>query len=131
MIEGSCHCGAVRFTFDGNPGSATVCNCTVCRRYGALWIYDYENERIRTSGETHAYARGERHLSFHFCPNCGCVTWWRGNEPGKDGRHRIAVNARLAEDPAAVADLPIRHFDGLVNFEDLPPDGKCVADMWC
>jgi hypothetical protein len=129
MIEGSCHCGAVHWTFDGDPGSATACNCTVCRRYGSLWIYDYEGERIRTSGQTTTYARGERHLSFHFCPSCGCVTWWRANSTDENGC-RIAVNIRLADDPAAVSHLPIRHFDGLGTFEALPSDGKCVSDIW-
>jgi len=55
MIEGSCHCGAVRWTFEGQPDGATACNCTVCRRYGVLWAYDYEGEGIRVSGETTAY----------------------------------------------------------------------------
>jgi len=87
MIEGSCHCGVVRWHFDGMPESATTCNCTVCRRYGVLWIYDFEGER------------------------------------------RIAVNVRLAE-PEAVAHLPIDHFDGLASFQDLPRDGRCVADYW-
>jgi hypothetical protein len=45
------------------------------------------------------------------------------------GRRRIAVNLRLAA-PEAVAAIPIDHFDGLVSFEDLPRDGRCVADMW-
>jgi hypothetical protein len=36
---------------------------------------------------------------------------------------------RLAE-PAAVAGIIIDHFDGLVSFDDLPRDGRCVADMW-
>ncbi len=40
MIEGTCHCGAVRWQFDGQPDGPTACNCTVCRRYGGvLWVY--------------------------------------------------------------------------------------------
>ena len=114
--------------FDGDPGSATACNCTVCRRYGVLWAYDYEDERIHVSGPTEAYVRGEW-IGFHFCPTCGCVAYWRSLEPGKDGRRRIAVNVRLAE-PEAVADLPMEHFDGLESFKDLGQDGKCVRDYW-
>ena len=26
--------------------------------------------------------------------------------------------------------LPIDHFDGLDTFDDLPRDGRCVADYW-
>jgi hypothetical protein len=129
MIEGACHCGAVRWSFDGDPGSVTACNCTICRRYGVLWAYDYENERIRVSGPTRAYVWGERHIGFHFCPDCGCIAYWRGLKPRDDGRRRIAVNVRLAE-PDAVGALPVDHFDGFESWSDLPRDGRCVADMW-
>src|ERR1043165_3154121 len=110
MIEGSCLCGAVQYKFAGQPDGATACNCTVCRRYGVLWAYDFENEGIRVSGATKAYVRG-RAIEFHFCPDCGCVAFWRGRTPDKDGRRRIAVNLRLAE-PEAVGTIVIDHFDG-------------------
>jgi hypothetical protein len=129
MIAGACHCGAVTWSFDGEPEGATACNCTICRRYGVLWAYDFEGERIHVSGETRAYCWGERSIAFHFCENCGCVAYWRAVEPGRSGRRRIAVNLRLAE-PAAVAAVPIDRFDGLDTFEDLPRDGRCVADYW-
>ena len=128
MLEGSCLCGAVRWEFDGTPDGATACNCTACRRYGVLWAYDHEGEGIRVSGETRAYARGKA-LTFNFCPSCGCVAYWRGQQLDAEGRRRIAVNLRLAE-PETVAAIPIDHFDGLVSFDDLPRDGKCVADYW-
>lgn len=110
------------------PESVTACNCTVCRRYGVLWIYDYEGERIQVSGESRAYVRGNA-LSFNFCPTCACVVCWRGHKVDDQGRRRIAVNLRLTE-PGPVAHLPIDHFDGLDTFDDLPRDGRCVADMW-
>ena len=47
MIEGACHCESVHWTFEGQPDGATACNCTVCRRYGALWAYDYLDEGIK------------------------------------------------------------------------------------
>jgi hypothetical protein len=68
-------------------------------------------------------------LEFHFCPTCGCITFWRGLRKDEKGRIRIAVNLRLAE-PAAVAQTPIDHFDGLNTFDDLPRDGRCVSDYW-
>ncbi|HLI65587.1 MAG TPA: GFA family protein [Caulobacteraceae bacterium] len=129
MISGSCHCGGVRWTFDAEPEGATACNCTICRRYGTLWIYDYEGGVIATSGETRFYERGEWN-EFHFCPTCACVTWWRAKKLQPDGRRRMGINLRLADDPDAIAHIPIDHFDGLTTMEDLPRDGKCVADMW-
>lgn len=128
MIQGACHCGGVRWHFDGQPDGATACNCTVCRRYGTLWAYDYEDEGITVAGTTRAYVRGPE-IEFHFCPTCGCVTFWRARENDEQGRRRIAVNLRLA-DPEAVARIPIDRFDGLGKFEDLPRDGRCVADYW-
>lgn len=128
MLVGSCHCGSVTWKFDDLPASATACNCTVCRRYGVLWAYDYEGERIHVAGPTTKYVRGTE-VEFHFCPVCGCVAFWRAQTPGRDGRRRIAVNLRLAA-PDPIAKLPIDHFDGLVSFADLPRDGRCVADLW-
>jgi hypothetical protein len=128
MIAGSCHCGAVRWEFDPVPDGATACNCTVCRRYGVLWAYDHEGEGIRVFGNTRAYVRGKA-LEFHFCSVCGCVAFWRSLRLEDDGRRRMAVNLRLAE-PAVVAAIPIDHFDGFDTFDDLPRDGRCVADYW-
>src|SRR5579872_4928607 len=99
MIEGSCHCGAVRWQFKGQPDGATACNCTVCRRYGVLWAYDYEGEGIHVSGDTHSYIWGTREISFNFCPECGCVAFWRALARDAAGRCRIAVNLRLADHP--------------------------------
>lgn len=128
MIQGSCHCGAVRWQFAGQPDGATACNCTVCRRYGTLWAYDYEGHGITHSGPTHFYQRAKA-IEFHFCPVCACVTFWRATQAGDDGRRRIAVNLRMAE-PEAVANIPIDHFDGFDAFDDLPRDGRCVRDYW-
>jgi hypothetical protein len=133
MLTGSCHCGAAGWTLEGDPGPATACNCTLCRRYGALWAYDHEDGRIRLTGESAAYARigkDDPALEIRFCRTCAGVIAWRGLRLEADGRRRIAVNLRLCDDPAAVADLPIDHFDGLVTFDDLPRDGKCVRDLW-
>ncbi len=128
MIDGSCHCGAVQYRFDGMPDSATVCNCTICQRYAGLWVYDFENERIQVSGPTKLYTWGHRTIAYHSCDVCGCVAYWRAMSLGKDGRRRIAVNLRLAN-PEAVANIVIDHFDGLKTFEHLPRDGRCVKDL--
>ncbi|HUO12090.1 MAG TPA: GFA family protein [Caulobacteraceae bacterium] len=129
MLEGSCHCGSVKWRIEAPVESVTACNCTVCRRYGVLWAYGHADEDVHVVGETRAYAWGERSIGFHFCPTCGCVVSWRAIEADEHGRRRSAVNVRLAE-PGAVAHLPIDHFDGLDTFDDLPRDGRCVADLW-
>ena len=132
MLHGSCHCGNANWTLEGDPGSITACNCTLCRRYGTLWAYDYEGERITLAGKTTSYVRADEKnpsLEILFCPACAGVVAWRSLHLDKRGRRRMAVNLRLAE-PELVADLPIDHFDGLDTFEDLASDGRCVRDLW-
>jgi hypothetical protein len=128
MLEGSCLCGSVRWQYRDMPKSATACSCTACRRYGVLWAYGYEGDDVHLSGATKAYVRANS-LGFHFCPECGCVAYWRGLEPDHEGRRRVAVNLRLAE-PGPIAQVPIRHFDGLDKWQDLPQDGRRVRDLW-
>lgn len=132
VIEGQCHCGRVRWQIDGPVDRATACNCTMCRRSGALWAYGFDLENIRVTaaeGDQTAYVHGDRTLALMFCRTCGNVTHWRAVEPGADGRRRAAVNLRMAE-PAAVAAVAIHHFDGLDRWESLPDDGRRVADLW-
>ena len=131
MLEGSCHCGACRWTLQGDPGTATACNCTLCRRSGGLWAYDYEGERIAVSGPMTAYRRAdlEPHLENLFCPTCASLVAWRGLRLDDKGRRRMAVNLRLA-DPAAVADVPVKHLDGLETWRVVERPAQCVGQMW-
>ena len=131
-IGGTCHCGKCGWRLLGDPGSITACNCTLCRRYGALWAYGYENETVTVTGPTGSYRRVELenpHLEVLFCTACACVLAWRGLHLYDDGRRRMAVNVRLAA-PEDVLDLRIDQFDGLDRFEDLPSKGRCVRDLW-
>ncbi|MAK62176.1 MAG: hypothetical protein CMK09_14495 [Ponticaulis sp.] len=77
ILTGKCHCGATGWEYEGDPGDATACNCSLCHRLGTLWIYDYENEKVRLTGKTPAsYARHDSHdpsLEILFCPACCCV----------------------------------------------------------
>jgi hypothetical protein len=109
MIAGSCHCGAVRIEVEVAPDEVTDCNCSICRRLGALWAY-YPSPQVRIAGEaaTVIYTHGPQRLAFHHCRTCGCTTHWRNVDPA---RERMGVNARLLE-PEVIAGAPVRHFDG-------------------
>jgi hypothetical protein len=131
-LQGTCHCGRAGWTLEGDPGSITICNCTLCRRYGVLWAYDYEGERVNVRGADARYTRegkADPALEILFCSRCACVVSWRGLRLQADGRRRMAVNIRLAA-PELVAGLKIDRFDGLDSFDDLPGDGRCVRDYW-
>lgn len=135
-LEGSCHCGAARWTYRGEleENMATACNCTLCRRYGALWAYGFEGAECGTSGPVSSYKRvgkADPALEILFCPTCACVLCWRGlrAKEMENGRHRMAVNLRLA-DPETISSIPVARFDGLDTFDDLPLDGRCIKDLW-
>ncbi len=128
-MKGSCHCGAVRWRVDGVPASATSCNCSICRRYGALWGYGFFDEQLVLSGDTRTYLWGRKSIEFHFCDQCGCVVCWRAATSRPDGRRYGALNLRLADDPALVQTIALVHHD-TESRTDLPLDGRCVADVW-
>ncbi len=128
MIKGSCDCGSVQWELENKPDTATTCNCTICRRYGVLWAYDYENQGVKVSGQTQSYDRGTGR-EFHFCPICGCVAFWRAQHKDKLEHRCIAVNLRLAE-PDDVAEIIVKRIDGLDTFKYLPNDERCIADYW-
>ena len=108
MIRGSCHCNAVRFELARTPEWLTACNCSVCRRIGALWAHADASEirLIHAPDATFGYVWGDRSLAFHTCRTCGCTTHWKGLLYS-----RMAVNCRLA-DPEVIARVRTRHFDG-------------------
>ena len=118
MIRGSCHCGAVRFELRDHRDWLTKCNCSACRRYCALWLHADQAQVALTCGpeSTLRYQWGDRKLAFHTCRTCGCTTHWMSTDP--DQPDAMAVNCRLAE-PANIASIPIRHFDGANSWRYL------------
>ena len=55
-VEGSCHCGAVRFEAEADPGDVSLCHCADCQRrsgspFGVLAYYPGDAVKI-TGGAT-------------------------------------------------------------------------------
>ena len=110
MIEASCHCGAVRIEVPSAPEAVTSCNCSICRRTGALLAY-YAPRDVRVipeSGATDIYMWGDREIEFHRCKVCGNFTHWL---PVDKSLERMGVNARLMA-PQVLAAARVRRFDG-------------------
>jgi len=109
MIEGHCHCGAVTLRIPIRPTSITDCNCSICRRLGALWAY-YPTDEVTIEGleATSPYVQGDRTLATYHCRTCGCTTHWTGLG---QYAHRMGINARLF-DPSVVENASIRNYDG-------------------
>ena len=115
MLTGSCHCGKVRIDVPQRPETLILCNCSICRRYGALWAF-YLREEVRVAGHpehTVGYVWGERTIETFRCTGCGCVTHW---EPLRPAATKLSVNMRNF-DPAEVGQARLRRFDGADKWE--------------
>ena len=112
MITTTCHCGRVTISIPRQPETLTNCNCSICRRYGALWAY-YRESEVKISyapGATRTYSRAPKTLRFVRCATCGCVSHWeRIADQGRDDR--IGINARNF-DPEQIGPAKIRLLDG-------------------
>jgi hypothetical protein len=120
------------FQAEARNALGVSCGTPTCFGCGGIVLIGTCHCGIRFEGPLRSYTRAGKpdpSLEILFCPNCACVLAWRGLRSQPDGRHRAAVNVRLAP-PEAVADLKIDHFDGLDSFADLPSDGRCVRDLW-
>jgi hypothetical protein len=111
LLQGACHCGAVRLTLPSLPEKATRCNCSICRRLGGLWAY-YELGTVKVQGHpehTADYIWGDRTLRTVRCTHCGCVTHWEPLAPEVGARHGVNLNNF---DPQLLTAVQVRRFDG-------------------
>jgi hypothetical protein len=118
MPTASCHCGAVRLELARRPRTLTDCNCSICRRYGALWAY-YKASAVRVvcrRGALSSYSWGDKTLRFFRCNTCGCITHHERTRKRPDST--VGVNARNLE-PAVIAAARIRRLDGASTWRYL------------
>jgi hypothetical protein len=115
-----CHCGAVRIVVPAAPEQVTDCNCSICRRLGALWAY-YPVSQVKIIGveATGDYVRHDRpdagYIAFRHCRTCGCTTHWTSVDTSHD---QMGVNARLM-DPKVTAAARVRRLDGADTWKTL------------
>lgn len=77
--QGSCHCGAVRFEVDADIDHVRVCDCSLCRKRGALiFRVDEGALRIQTPlEELSLYQWHTRTARDYFCSTCGILPFRR------------------------------------------------------
>jgi hypothetical protein len=78
QIEGRCHCGAIAYEADIDPGQVFLCHCEDCQSFsGAPFRVRVlaPPDRFRlTRGTPRAYvkvAESGARRAMHFCPDCG------------------------------------------------------------
>jgi len=93
--RGSCHCGEVRFEVDADIDHVRACDCSICRRRGALvHLVDGSDFRPLTPIEDLAlYQFNTRTAKDYFCRTCG-IQPFRRTRMAPD---RWAINVRCLE----------------------------------
>ena len=74
--DGSCHCGAVKFAYDGEPVTRGLrCNCSICSRKGAMMTTEViPPDRFEIDAADDALGRyqfGPGTAKHYFCKHCG------------------------------------------------------------
>lgn len=107
--EGSCHCGAVRFTVEDTLEDIVDCNCSICTQKGFLHvIVPQDRFHLLTPMEALTeYTFGTGVAKHLFCKRCGVHPFYRPRSH-PDG---ISVNARCLVG-IDLSTLPVRPFDG-------------------
>lgn len=103
--RGSCHCGAVIFTIRTDLGYSVRCDCSMCRRRGAIMVRcDQDDLEIRSGQDALTEYRFNTNVAVHsFCGTCGTYVFHRMRKlPDK-----YAVNAGCFEDVDPSALSPI------------------------
>lgn len=109
--EGSCHCGRIAFTLEGEVGEVIDCNCSMCRRKGALLAaFPREALTLKTPEADMGTYKFNKHLiDHHFCLTCGISPFSEGK--GRDGKAMTMVNVRCLPD-VDLSGLKVIHYDG-------------------
>jgi len=111
----------VKIEIARTPRKLTACNCSICRRYGAIWAYFQRKsvDVICEDAALEAYTWRNKKLQFYRCTSCGCVTHHERTKKRADATDTRAVNMRNVDDPSIVCDLPIRVLDGASSWKVL------------
>ena len=107
---GSCHCGGVKFSVEGELTGAMACNCSMCQRKGSLlWFVPRTAVTLATPLEAlSAYTFNKHVIQHYFCPTCGCAPFGMAVNQGTE---MAAINVRCLED-VEVAKVKRNPYDG-------------------
>lgn len=109
VLKGSCHCGAVKFEVRSPVTPAARCNCSLCRRKGALMTPPFAaNQLTILQGEEalSLYDFNTRVAKHFFCKHCGIYPFhqtrkdpqlWRANIGCLEGVDPYAFEAGLSD----------------------------------
>jgi hypothetical protein len=83
-LKGACHCGQVKFEVHAQPRDARRCDCSLCRRKGAVMFTASADEFKLVAGQDNLklYQWNTMAARHYFCKTCGIYTHnWRRSAP--------------------------------------------------
>ncbi len=107
---GSCHCGAVKFEFEGpSEYKLTECNCSICSMTAYQHVFVPEEDFNILTGEDKlkTYTFGSGAAKHMFCEICGIKAFYRPRSHPKS----YSVNLRCIK-PGTLTVSEIIKFDG-------------------
>jgi hypothetical protein len=117
--NGSCHCGAIRFTATLDIAKATRCNCSVCTKLGYIGCLTRPADVVLTAGEPASYEWGGKIAKRYFCAACGTHCFAKGDLPEVGGPF-ASVNLSTLDDVDPYQ-LTVIHWDGRHNNWEAGP----------
>ncbi|SAL14244.1 glutathione-dependent formaldehyde-activating protein [Caballeronia choica] len=109
VLKGACHCGRVKFEVRTAVEPAMRCNCSLCRRKGALMTPPFPVDDLKILDGEEALALYEfntRVAKHYFCKHCGIYTFhqtrtdprfWRVNIGCLEGVDPYTLSASVAD----------------------------------
>ena len=107
--QGSCHCGKTSFEVDADIDHARVCDCSICRRRGAL-LHRVEVHCLRMLTpieDLTTYSFNTHTAKDYFCATCGILPF---RQP-RTGPGTWSINVRCLHE-VDFATIPIKHVYG-------------------
>ena len=112
--RGSCHCGRTRFEVDLDLDHVRSCDCSICRKRGAL-IHRVDADRLRLLTpieELTLYQWHTRTAEDYFCPVCGIL-------PFRRPRHRTSQEMATGAPEFSGWSINVRCLEG-VDLDTIP-----------
>ncbi len=100
MQTGSCLCGKVAFTIEGDLTPPNACHCGQCRRQsGHLWAstVTHEDNLSFTAQETLGWYHASDIAKRGFCSACGSFLFWQHND-----EDTIAISVGSLDEPTGL-----------------------------
>ena len=126
-LNGSCHCGAVKFTAELPEGfaSARRCTCSICRMRGAVAVTSTHDGFRLMQGEDKlsTYRFNTMSAEHHFCTVCGIYT----HHKRRSNPDELGVNVACLDGLSPFDFKEVIVFDGSRHPADNPEHKTFIA----